>query len=104
MQYVTEVVIFKLNNDADRTQFLAAAQATFDVLAGYEGYISRQLSESAEGVWVDVVYWRDLPSALAAADVLMSDPIGQHFGSFIDFASTIMHHAMPQISSQATKA
>lgn len=101
MSHVVEIVLFKLNTDADESAFLEAAQATFDLLAGYDGFVSRELTVNDAGQWVDIVHWRDMETALAAAEQIMSNEIGQRFGSFIDFETANMMHTHPKIESVA---
>lgn len=97
MSHVIEIVLFKLNAGADEEAFLEAAQATFDLLESYEGYIKRELTVNEEGTWVDIVHWRDLDTALAAAEKIMADAAGQKFGSFINFETIQMLHTQPKI-------
>lgn len=98
MSHVTEVVVFRLQDGVDEADFLKSAQATFDLLQSYDGYINRELSVSDDGVWVDVVTWADKATALQAAEAIMSDPIGQAFGGKIALESAQMHHVHPRIS------
>lgn len=101
MQKVVEIVLFRLKAGSEVSEFLKAAQATFDLLAGYKGYIDRELSVSEDGLWIDAVHWVDMPSALAAADQIMTSPIGQAFGAFIDPDTMSMNHVQPRLSSPA---
>jgi hypothetical protein len=98
MQSVVEIVLFRLKAGSDTTAFLKAAQATFQLIASYEGYIDRELSVSDDGLWVDVVHWADMATALRAADQLMTHAIGQAFGEYIDPDTMAMHHVQPRLS------
>ncbi|MBW4438987.1 MAG: hypothetical protein KME04_17750 [Pleurocapsa minor GSE-CHR-MK-17-07R] len=97
MSSVVEIVLFRLKAGSDTTEFLQAAQATFDLISSYEGYINRELSVSDDGQWIDVVHWADMPTALRAADQLMSAATGQAFVGFIDPDTMAMHHVQPQL-------
>lgn len=102
MSHVTEIVLFRLVEGTDEAQFLQAAQATFDLLHGYPGYIQRELSVSEDGLWTDVVLWTDMDSALTAADKIMSDAVGQAFAQLIDPSTMQMHHVQPRITMTET--
>jgi hypothetical protein len=99
MSHVVEIVVFRLKPDSDTAAFLNAAQATFDLLADYDGYKHRELSVSEEGWWTDVVHWATMETALSAADQLMTSPVGQAFGDFIDPATISMYHVHPKLQS-----
>jgi hypothetical protein len=104
MQSVVEIVLFRLKAGSDSTAFLQAAQATFDLLASYEGYIDRELSVSDDGLWVDVVHWVDMTTALRAADQMMTHAVGQAFGEFIDPDTMAMHHVQPRLSGSGVRS
>ena len=99
MSHVIETVIFKLNPNVTEAEFLAAAQPTFDYLKTVNGYLKRELCATGDGQWIDIVHWRDMDSALKAADDFMNHPVGQALGALIDFSTTTMLHAAPKLSS-----
>lgn len=97
MNHVVEVVTFKLNSDIEEAAFLEAAEATFELLKGYDGYIKRELTVSEDQQWVDIVHWRDMQTALKAANDIMQSDIGTKFGGMIDPNSMQMYHVAPKI-------
>ena len=99
-----EIVTFRLNKGVSAEQFLAAAKPTFDLLTTFDGYIDRELCVSEDGLWIDIVHWRDIESAHRAAEQFMAEPVAQAFGSLIDESTMAMHHALPQMSSMPVKA
>jgi hypothetical protein len=99
---IKEVVFFRLQPNTNEEDFLKDAQATFDLLESYDGYINRELSLDEAGNWIDIVTWRDMDTALQAAEAIMSDPIGQAFGAHIDPDSIQMHHVTPRIQQTTT--
>jgi len=103
MSHVLEVVVFKLNEGADEANFLEDAQATFDLLEGYDGFISRELTKTEDGTWIDVVTWANMDVAMQAAEAIMGEAVGQKFGSHINFESTQMMHTEPKISLTKVK-
>ncbi|MDN3718994.1 hypothetical protein ACFFVJ_06685 [Roseibium salinum] len=68
-----ELVIFKVK-DADKARI--ARRAAQETVKHYEGFISWTAYESHDeaGQFADVVVWRDLGSAKAAAEKVMKDP------------------------------
>jgi hypothetical protein len=104
MSSVVEIVLFRLKAGSDTTAFLQAAQATFDLLTSYQGYIDRELSVSDDGLWADVVHWVDMATALRAADQLMTHPVGQAFGEFIDPETMAMHHVQPRLNGSGVRS
>jgi len=101
MNHVTEVVLFRLADGVSEADFLPRAQATFELLADYDGYIDRELSVSEDGLWVDVVTWQDMATALHAAEQIMSSEIGQAFGACIDPNSIQMQHVTPKLNGKS---
>ncbi len=98
MNHVLEVVLFRLVEGTDEAAFLKDAQATFDLLASYDGYLDRELSVNDDGLWVDVVTWADIDTALSATEKIMDSPVGQAFGAHIDPGSIQMQHVHPRIT------
>lgn len=97
MNYVTEIVLFRLNPNDDEIRFLEDAQATFDLLTIYEGFIDRDLSVTEDGLWVDIVTWADMDTALSAAEQIMESPIGQAFGAHINPETIQMNHTVTRL-------
>lgn len=100
MDHVVEVVLFRLNDGVDEQAFLDAAQKTFDLLKGYDGYLNRTLTMNEDGLWIDIVNWRDISTAMNAAENIMSSKSGQAFGALIDPNSIQMYHVEPKIVDQ----
>ena len=101
MNHVKEIVLFRLKDSVDEADFLQAAQTTFDLLADYDGYVDRELTVSDDGLWIDVVTWSNLETAMSAAEQIMQDKVGQRFGSFIDPDSIQMNHTHPRLIGHA---
>ncbi|WP_430448716.1 hypothetical protein [Rhodophyticola sp.] len=90
---VVEVVEFRLAEGANQKDFMAsvaALEASF--LCNAPGYVSRTLTQSEDGVWLDMVYWTSLDEALAAADAIMTDDSAMSFMQAIDPESIDMAH------------
>ncbi|MBM7070379.1 hypothetical protein [Actibacterium sp. 188UL27-1] len=90
---VVEVVEFRLAEGADQDKFMDAVdtlEASF--LCNAPGYVSRTLTQSENGLWLDMVYWTSLDEALAAADAIILDESAIPFMQAIDPASINMAH------------
>jgi hypothetical protein len=100
MNHVTELVLFRLKDDVNEAEFLQDAQATFDLLKSYEGYIHRELSVTEDGLWLDVVTWKDMQSAMTASEDFMTNPVGKKFEVHIHPESVQMNHAILKIRAK----
>ena len=89
---VAEIVTFRLVPGTTSPVFLAAARATGALLATEPGFLSRRLSQGADGTWTDHVVWASLPDAETAGARIMSAPEAQPFLAAIDLASIVMRH------------
>jgi hypothetical protein len=89
---VAEIVTFRLAAGVTEAAFLAAARATGPLLAAEPGFLSRRLSQGADGAWTDHVAWTGLGEAGAAAARIMEAPAAAPFLAAIDPASIVMRH------------
>lgn len=104
MNSVVEVVVFRLKADVQADDFLSAAQPTFDLLPSFDGYLSRELTSTADGTWIDIVHWTDMSSALKASEQFMANPIAQQFSDYIDVDTMQMFHLEQRIVSASASA
>ena len=90
---VLELVVFKLAEGVSRDQFLATVDPVSSWISRQPGFISRELSHDADGDrWIEVVWWRTMEEAHAAAELAMSsESCAPMFGA-IDMESTLMLH------------
>lgn len=90
---VVELAIFKLKDDATREQLLETAGAVSEWARRQPGFVSRDLTYSAESdTWIDVVWWESIDAAHAAAEAAMtSESCAPMFG-LIDLEGTQMLH------------
>ena len=93
---VLELVVFKLREGVTREEFLGTVDGVSTWAAEQPGFLSRELAYDGDGDrWIDVVWWRTLDEAHAAADRAMSsDACAPMFG-LIDEEATLMLHAEP---------
>ena len=64
---VLEIVEFKLKDGVSVDQFIEATQATAKFVTELEGFISRKTCRNDADLWMDVVQWKDIATANAAA-------------------------------------
>jgi hypothetical protein len=96
---VLELVVFKLNAGVSREQLLGTVDAVSDWIRRQPGFISRELSHDAEGDrWIEVIWWRTLEDAHAAAERAMTSESCAPMFALIDMDSTLMAHGEPAIA------
>lgn len=96
--HVIETVLFQLKDGITASDFLKIAPASTDYIQGCKGFVTRRLSSTPDGQWVETVEWDTMENALAAAAGL---PQAKGIGPFlaaIDEASVAIHHTEVQIS------
>lgn len=91
-----EVVLFHVKAGVTDAQVLAASACTQEWLIQTDGYLARELSKDDEGQWVDIVHWRSLAAAQAAAEQIMRQPCAADFMAVIDPESITMLHMKQQ--------
>ena len=90
---VLELVVFKLRDGVPREQFLGTVEAVSSWISRQGGFISRELVHDGDGDrWIDVVWWRSMDDAKAAAELAMSSESCAPMFGLIDMESTLMLH------------
>lgn len=92
MKEAIEVVKFRLAAGVTQGDLESASRAAGEVLSTFDGFISRDLGQSEDGTFIDVVRWRDMGCAQAAADNAMKSPVCGSFFQLIDASSIDMSH------------
>jgi heme-degrading monooxygenase HmoA len=98
---VLELAVYRLKEETTREQFLSTSAAVSEWIATQPGFISRDLLYAADqDRWVDVIYWKTLAEAHAAAAVAESHEDCQPFFNLIDMGNDmLMLHAVPATAS-----
>ena len=66
-------------------ELIAASQEAQDgFFAAHSGYAGRELLKSAEGVWLDIMYWESEADAAAARQAFRGHASTRRFGSLLD--------------------
>ena len=90
---VVELAIFRVKEGVTREQLLGTVDAVSTWARRQPGFLSRDLTCSADdGTWIDVIWWESLDAAHAAAEAAMtSESCAPMFG-LIDLEGTQMLH------------
>lgn len=96
---VLELVVFSLRDGVTREQLLGTVDAVSAWARRQPGFISRDLSYSAEqDKWIEVVYWASLHDAEAAAKASESSEQCAPMFALVDMQSALFLHGIPAIS------
>ncbi|MDQ3742510.1 MAG: hypothetical protein M3389_16395 [Actinomycetota bacterium] len=90
---VLELVVFRLKDGVTRDELLATNGAVSQWAAEQPGFVSREMAYDGEGDrWIDVVWWRTMEDAHAAAEKAMHSPSCAPMFALIDMEATLMVH------------
>ncbi|TGT78288.1 hypothetical protein EN802_01195 [bacterium M00.F.Ca.ET.159.01.1.1] len=92
MTETLEIVTFRLKPGTE-AGFVASNGLVSDWLARQPGFLSRHLGRREDGTWVDIVRWRSMEQARAAADRIMAEIGDSEALQAIEPASVGMNHA-----------
>jgi len=96
---VLELVVFSLNDGVTREQLLGTVDAVSAWARKQPGFISRELSYSAEqDKWIEVVYWASLQDAEAAAKASEGSELCAPMFALIDMQSALFLHGVLAIA------
>ncbi len=96
---VIEVVEFKLNDGVDAETFIKAANDTVEFVESLDGFIKRSLSQGEDGIWMDIVEWRDMASAKSAAEKFPQAEEAKALCSMIKMQTAKMQHLKIRLKS-----
>ncbi len=95
-----ELVVFQLNEGTDRERFIEAAAIATDWIKTQPGFVSRELSHSvSEDRWVEVVWWKTMQDAKAAAEAAVTSESCSPMFSMVDLESALMLHGEPALAA-----
>jgi hypothetical protein len=90
---VLELVVFSLRAGASREALLGTVDAVSSWIVEQPGFVARSLLEDRAGErWIDLVWWRSMSDAEAAAGRAMSSESCAPMFALIDMESTLMLH------------
>jgi heme-degrading monooxygenase HmoA len=98
---VLELVVYKVKEGTSREEFLTMSSTVSEWIRTQPGFISRDLLYAADqDMWVDVIYWKTLAEAHAAAAAAESHEDCRPFFNLIDMENDlVMLHAEPATTS-----
>ena len=88
-----ESVTFTLAAGVSKAQFLDTVAASTAFIAALPGFVSRRLSCTDDGTWIEHIEWRTLKDARAAAAAMPTSETVQPFLRCIDGTSIVLRHA-----------
>ena len=80
----SEIVVFRLQPTITQADFLKAVDETTDLLKTQHGFISRNVSLTDSGEWLDILSWESIEDAKAAVTIFQTEPAGKHFSEYMD--------------------
>ena len=90
---VLELVVFGLKDGVSAEQLLGTVDPVSAWIASQPGFVSRELvHDAAADRWIDVVWWRTMDDANAAAELAMTSESCAPMFALIDMQSTLMLH------------
>jgi len=89
---VIEMVLFKVNEGIELELAKKELIKVNEFLVEQEGFVSRKISISDEGQFLDLVYWTDMSSAMAAANKVMQNTDLLKIFSIIDEKTQLFKH------------
>lgn len=92
MTTAIEVVTFKLLETATKEQLLDTCSEMEQFLRQQDGFYYRSLSQNDEGMWYDIIYWRDQAAAQAGGEAFMASDTCARMMTMIDGPSCILTH------------
>src|ERR671916_721785 len=99
---VLELVVYKLNSDISREQFLLTNGPVSTWVSKQPGFIARDLVHDEEGDrWVDVIWWETMEQAHAASEASMTSESCRPMFAQIAMESAVMLHGEPAIATVA---
>jgi cytochrome c-type biogenesis protein len=96
---VLELVVFNLKEGVTRERFLGTVHAVSAWARTQSGFVSRDLSHvPADDRWIEVVYWRTLAEAEAAADAAQGSAACAPMFALIDMDAMLFLHGVPAVA------
>lgn len=97
-KHVMETVTFNLKEGVTREDFMVAAEKMVEFVTAQPGFVSRRLSCTEDGEWIEQIEWSDMASAKSAAGAIGSVEGNRPFLSAIDGPTVQMRHSELEVS------
>ncbi len=89
---IVEVALFKAKPEFTKEQIAKSAIAVNPILEKLDGFISRKLAVTADGQWMDILYWTTLEKAKNALPIVMENEVCKAFFEMTDVANSEFIH------------
>jgi hypothetical protein len=93
--HVLELVVFGLKEGVTPDQFLHTVTAASNWVRTQPGFVAEQLYSAGEDRWIEIVHWKTLEDAEAAAQAAESDPACAPMFGLIDPDDQVFLHGVP---------
>jgi hypothetical protein len=100
MSDTIELVRFRLKQDKTAADWLKANEKISGWIKLQPGFRFRSLSETADGEWIDMVYWDSLESAKSAG-AKFGEEMAPTCEPLIEMASVIVSHSKAHVMQRA---
>ena len=95
-----EIALFKAKPEFTKDQITKSAMAINPILEKLDGFISRKLAVSADGQWMDILYWTTMERAKNALPIVMENEVCKTFFKMTDDATSEFMHFSVAIDSE----
>ncbi len=84
---IIEYVTFASNSGVSPEALKEGVEKTDVVLDSIDGFLKRFFAQQDDGLWVEVVFWRDKKAAEAGLEIFLKDPRSQALLQLIENSS-----------------
>ena len=88
-----EIVVYQVKEGVSESEAIGKAQSVNDFVSSQDGFISRTMSKTVDGKWVDVIFWESLEKAEKANEKAMQSTVPAAFFEIIDEKTMTFIHA-----------
>lgn len=89
---VVEIVTFELVSGASEEALVAQMRRSDAYVCTADGFVDRKLVKSQDGIWTDLVTWRDMAAAKACFDGFMAQSFAADLIALINPETIKMSH------------
>ena len=93
-----ESVVFRLEEGISKEHFLETVAGSTEFVRSQPGFVSRRLSCSDDGTWIEHIEWETLDHARSAAAAIWQAEVVQPFLKCISGPSITLRHAELQVA------
>lgn len=92
MENVIEIALFKIKENIKEENFISLSQEfQKNFVSVQDGFVERKLVKNSNGVWADIVTWKDMTFATNAENSMPSSSSALNYMSCIQDKSVTMY-------------